>query len=1509
MAELGTVWLTLAVNTRGMQRDIRQAFGEIDPTREGNRAGDRFGKAATANTNLTGIERKLGEVGKRGAAVLGKALKTGVAGAAAAAIGAVGTSLTLGFSRLSAIDDAQAKLRGLGHDAGTVQKVMDNALASVKGTAFGLGDAAGLAGVIVASGIKPGQELESVLKRVADSAAMSGSSLSDMGMIWAKSAAKGRIDGEIVAQLLERQIPIYDILAAKTGHNAAEIAKMVSKGKIDFQTFSDAMNDKLGGAALSSGETVRGAFDNMKAAMGRMGAEALKPGFNRLPAMFGYLTAEIDKATPRVAAFAQRMSGEFDKLVERGKTAWQQLADNGALRDGLNDTLDVLSLMVHAAKSLVQPLVGVARSLGSASAALGVSSWRLLLTALEAVSGVVHGLAGPLNTLADLMERHQGLVTAAVAAYAAFRGIPTLFARLKPAFGATNTAMDQLRSSARQGVTGMRDFGGAYRTSLQWVRQANPTISTAGAHLQVLGTNARVAATGGLSAIRSAAQGVVGVLGGPLNIALMAAGAAFAYISNQNQKAAHSLDAYNKAVRNTTNAQIELHRALLDSGGSVEDDLVSQKAIDRVRAVGQELETAGERTGTFWDKFRNEDHSFNWGSLFDGPTPINAGRGDDRPDTYHMKIEREANAAKAAKQVLDDLKITQEELADVTYGGQIAFDQLSRKLKATGASGEEVANKLAQARQEFQRSQQIAKSSVPGISSMADAMKVLGDNTATAADKTKALTNALAALNPERTLGDAIAQHDQVLMDIAESSQSATDATQGFGQALISGTGGIATATRNGQALRTSILSMVDASASAVGAGQALDEVNSKNANSIASLASQYGVSVQQIQTWFDQLGGADLALTATLSGQDEVIQSLGLVGRAFQEVPDRKDIVLDTSQVAGSEQALESLGFKLEEIDGHPGQVRVVADTDDAQTRLQSIIDLMTSGGLPEEKPIKVTDQGGQAIFDLLKSIGEQVTTDNDKSIKVEAPLGGQVKRLLGELGYEVRTNNDKTIEVKLTGVQAARDTLAELTGGRRANIPVPRADGAIVPRANGGLNLKQIIKPSTAGIYAGRGDGTVFAERETGGEAYIPLAASKRGRSELILSEVASLFGYQLSHMEDGGVTANQLKRFATQISGRKYAFGAGNGDTFDTDCSGAQSTMANFITGGVGRFGTASQSQALTARGFQFGAPPEGISAYWIGWENGGPGGGHTAGTIVDPYGGNINVEMGGRSGNGQYGGTAAGASAFPNQAWVALASGDDPNGSNTFSAKQQRKIQTATAGVTSARASVTSAQASADSARSQVAQLQSEGASSDKIANAQTKADAAEQRLTAAQQRLAIAEDKLTDAQTAVDDEKTSRKSGASGGEDLGQAFVSGIMQTIGLDGSVFSNPMEWPNFKSAMGALNWGGGLFKNMLSGGEEEGSATGLGTGLGGGASLGLDGLSLPGVGDLLGTVPTGPLSPSDPNAHGRQEGAPGPLVQYNGPVNMGVDPTQFTQKQNANTNAAVRSNLGRRG
>ena len=69
--------------------------------------------------------------------------------------------------------------------------------------------------------------------------------------------------------------------------------------------------------------------------------------------------------------------------------------------------------------------------------------------------------------------------------------------------------------------------------------------------------------------------------------------------------------------------------------------------------------------------------------------------------------------------------------------------------------------------------------------------------------------------------------------------------------------------------------------------------------------------------------------------------------------------------------------------------------------------------------------------------------------------------------------------------------------------------AQGGIRPREH---HVAQIAPANTIRMWA---------EPETGGEAYIPLAPSKRGRSTAILDDVASRFGYQLVRsFADGGM-----------------------------------------------------------------------------------------------------------------------------------------------------------------------------------------------------------------------------------------------------------------------------------------------------------------------------------------------------------------------------------------------------
>ena len=258
-------------------------------------------------------------------------------GATGAAIGAVGgllggLAIQGGISRALQIEDAQAKLKGLGHDTDTVTSIMKNATAAVKGTAFGLGEAATASAGAVAAGIKPGQQLEKVLKLVADSATIAGTDMASMGSIFNKVAASGKLQGDVINQLQDAGVPVLQFVAKQMGVTAGEAADLASKGKVSFEIFSDAMQQGLGGAAAKSGETFRGALKNTRAALSRIGETLVLPFIAASKAILNAVMPIFDglnnalkpfaaDLAPKVAAAAASMASGLEAFSSRASAA------------------------------------------------------------------------------------------------------------------------------------------------------------------------------------------------------------------------------------------------------------------------------------------------------------------------------------------------------------------------------------------------------------------------------------------------------------------------------------------------------------------------------------------------------------------------------------------------------------------------------------------------------------------------------------------------------------------------------------------------------------------------------------------------------------------------------------------------------------------------------------------------------------------------------------------------------------------------------------------------------------------------------------------------------------------------------------------------------------------------------------------------------------------------------------------------------------------------------------
>lgn len=299
---------------------------------------------SSISSALDGAGAAAGRLGSRIGSSVSQGARTAVSavGTITAAVGAM--ALGGGLNRMLKIEDAQAKLTGLGVSAQDVTEIMKNASASVTGTAFGLDAAATVAASAMAAGIKPGQAMTDYLTLVADAATIAGTDMAEMGQIMGKVTNTGKMTTEVLYQFGDRGVGVLNMLADAYGVPVAAMQDMVTEGEISAADFERVLRDRVGGAAQASGNTTRGAFANMRAAMSRTG-EALLTGFfpvfkvvfGTVQSIFNTFTASIKEgagavgaaftatATPALQSFGETASAWLGKAMEGAGALWSLL--------------------------------------------------------------------------------------------------------------------------------------------------------------------------------------------------------------------------------------------------------------------------------------------------------------------------------------------------------------------------------------------------------------------------------------------------------------------------------------------------------------------------------------------------------------------------------------------------------------------------------------------------------------------------------------------------------------------------------------------------------------------------------------------------------------------------------------------------------------------------------------------------------------------------------------------------------------------------------------------------------------------------------------------------------------------------------------------------------------------------------------------------------------------------------------------------------------------------------
>lgn len=999
MAELGVGYISIIPETSKVTPEIAKALGAAE------------GKA----------EAKGQSMGGKLASGIGKTLKIGAASAGVAAGGFIGAGLAKGMGRLTAIENAQAKLTGLGNSSRDVSVIMDNALASVKGTSYGLESAATTAAMAVASGIKPGKELEQVLKTTADTAGIAGASMDEMGAIFGSVAARGKLQGDDLMQLQSRGIPVLQMLAEQTGKTSAEISEMVAAGEVDFAMFERALRENVGGAALEAGNTLQGAFKNMGAAAGRAGATVegalvgvMKYGMQEATAGLDALDARLK---PIAASTQQFLDGTVVPGLQKAKAAVADFFESADFQNGLAGAKVVLGELLSAGQQLLPVVGNIATALGQAGMQLGQAAWSAFSTALSAVASAASALAGPLNTVTGFLSDHPAMVTAAVAAWAGFKFIPSVAEKMSGSLQGLNDRVggmrdqfnmvtpyaDKMRAAmAENGVEiskldakmmalGDTGTGVAAQMAQSYTRASGPLKEMASGHRDLAENAKRAAlATGdgwvaadrivaqaghnmtatvtnfagtlkgtgaaALTGFKEAGQGVINALGGPFAVGIAAAGTAIAVQQTAVQGAKAAQEQMAKSVRDGAEAQKDLQAALAGTTGELDEQGLA--AATRI-AKGElaDLIAVGSRPLGIDERINQATTGL------DGLLNKIPGLGTEasRANLEVTRANKEARESyKALEESASEMGLSIEDVNAIVAQGGGEYQQLIGSLRGMGDEGNIAADKLEQARAVIDESVDAARRLDPAAQEAAQAIDVLADSASSSQDKLAALHTLMQAMglapkDAEQAMMDAAAAVDEIV----EAAEKAQHPVEQLGDALFGMDGKLDPANESARELHERLTGMVgDLENVAVNGGDvqgAMEEMTP----AIAATAREFGLTEERVRELLAAYGGVPdkLETAIALEGADQVGQDLGKVWEAVEQMKSEGKTTLEIAAVGDDAKAvMDELNIKWEE--SADGKNMVLTATDDeAIEAIQRVTQMAAELGDSEISPTMFLD------------------------------------------------------------------------------------------------------------------------------------------------------------------------------------------------------------------------------------------------------------------------------------------------------------------------------------------------------------------------------------------------------------------------------------------------------------------------------------------------------------------------------------------------------------------------
>ncbi|MEU6016965.1 phage tail tape measure protein [Streptomyces sp. NPDC047515] len=1065
--------------------------------------------------------------------------------------------------------------------------------------AHGLGvnmqEAAAAVGMLGKAGIlgqTAGTTLRGMMANLASPTKQMTQGLEDMGIqAWdAQGNFKGLryvIDGLSKAQHKMTQQDFAAAVKKSMGKPAMSGAIALAHQGVDsFDALMAAVTD-AGAAtdiAAAKGKGLAGAMLQLKTQARQTGLalyDGMAPGLEFLTRG---ITSGLSKATPHITKFFNYVNDAATLFgPDVAAAARQQFASIGAAAQGMLTPFkelggDAVASALHVLLSVGQMVVDVLKNLAAGVApvvsALGdlagegsgaASTLDIVVFALDAAASAVSALSGVLGpigrmvgSLVSAFGALPGPVQTAVFAMLLMRRVGpmaqslagTVGGRLTGAFQSLNRQMLVQQSQARRAGQSLTQYGAAFRVlqaRVPVIGAMGNSFRTASAGATGFGGALRGVTAAAGTGLRSAMGGLMGVMGGPWGVALTGVTVGLGLLASSQQKAAAEAAEHKATIDGLTSAMRQSNGVIDESvrqqaAQSIQSTKLKGTNTDLVSVMGKMGYTLSDLTDSYLGQGESID---SLAQKMKGLTKekIKAWEGMGHGDKDRDAVMQQANAYAAASLALESMS------GDAKSAAKNA-KELNAATKGTGDG-------------------------VTAYDRLKNAVHALADKTADADSRTRALREALDLLSggsvsfqaAETRLHEAITNANDAIGD-------GVVKADGWGKQLLKANGTIDATTKNGQRLSNSFSSIADGAASAAVAAfdfaqsqgkdlptslkAATDEIQMSR-DAVIGLGKRYGWTKKQAEGVADSMGliPGRVSILLQTEGVDTVLAELLGVQAEFQRFPDKKTIKVDALG-ADAKKELQDIGYQIELIPG-TREYKITAPTQAARAELDLLI---TKLGQTNGKTLDIKAPSAKAKAEL-QTIQDKVRDTKGKTLSIKAPTT-EARQHLEALGFKIKNTKGKTVTITVpTGdatrnaaiIQSAIDNIHgksvsiylnyKKTGyDKDANgvpdmVQAPQARGSVLSfYANGGTNRRGIRENHTAQI-APAGAWRVWAEEETGGEAYIPLATSKRGRSRAITEETIRRLGGDPKSVQwhaDGAVVAFDSGGFSYTPTGMR-------------------------------------------------------------------------------------------------------------------------------------------------------------------------------------------------------------------------------------------------------------------------------------------------------------------------------------------------------------------------------------